>query len=202
MMNRTIKRMMFDEEITRDEINKLELKSYEGKVVLVSKLSVVISAINEIEKYPFVGFDTETKPTFKKGDVNQVSLVQIALPHKVFLIRINKTGLSKHIIDFLENRHINKVGISPRDDIQGLKLLGDFDPVSFIDLNTVVLKLGIKSQGLRKLTALILGFRISKTQQTSNWEKNILNDKQIKYAATDAWCCSEIYQKLENLGYC
>jgi ribonuclease D len=60
--------------------------------------------------------------------------------------------------------------------------------------------IGIESNGLRKLTAIMLGFRISKNAQVSNWEAPTLTPKQITYAATDAWVCFQMFSKLDQMG--
>jgi ribonuclease D len=143
-----------------------------------------------------VGFDTETKPVFVRGHQNKVALMQIALQEKVFLIRINHTGLQDPIIEFLENEHIVKAGVALRDDIKALQRLKRFQPQGVVELADLAKKAGLEIEGVKKLTGLLLGFRISKSVQTSNWEAPTLNEKQISYAATDAWVCLEIFKKL------
>ena len=192
---------MFSQDITKEELNDLPLKKYEGKVALIAREDSLMHALKEIRQHDIVGFDTERKPSFTKGPSNEISLIQIAVPGKVFLIRINYTGIKKQLISIFESNKIKKVGIGLNDDIQSLKMLFDFKEKSFVDLNEVATGLGVKCNGARKLTALFLGFRISKRQQTSNWEQPILTKSQIAYAATDAWICLEIYQQLEYWGY-
>ena len=192
---------MFEKRITKQEINDLPLFKYEGKVVIAATDPQIDRAIFEIEKNEIVGFDTETKPTFRKGQFNHVALIQVALPDKVYLLRIHQTGISTTLSKFLGNNNIKKVGIALDDDLTALQRRKSFDPGGFIDLNKVAPTLGIESIGARNLSALLLNNRISKNQQISNWENPTLTEPQIKYAATDAWICLEIYNRLMDWGY-
>lgn len=192
---------MFLESISNPEINELELRSYEGSITIIENRSDLPHALSRIKQHDFIGFDTETKPTFKKGEVNDVSLIQLAIPDEVILIRINKTGITNGLIDLFESTRVKKIGVALRDDIKDLQRLRSFEAVNFIELNHLVKDIGIESNGLRKLTAIILGFRISKSAQTSNWENHELLPKQKIYAATDAWVCFEMYQKLLSRGF-
>ena len=191
---------MFASNICKDDINLLPLEKYEGSVVLVDRRDQLKGAFERINKEKFVGFDTETKPVFVKGETNEVSLLQIALPDAVYLIRIHQTGLGDEIIGFFENEQIQKLGVGLRDDLIFLRRIKEFTPAGFVELNELVNKINIEANGLRKLTAIILGFRISKNAQVSNWEAPILNEKQIIYAATDAWVCLEMFKKLSELN--
>lgn len=190
--------MMLSKEISKEEVNNLEQRSFSGKIVVLSKEHH--KAFAEINDYSITGFDTETRPNFKKGQKNKVALIQIAIPEKVFLLRIYNGDIGQEIIDYLES-DIVKVGVGLNDDISSLKEISDFSPNRMVDLNKVANHLGIKSRGLRKLSALCLGFRVSKSQQTSNWENYKLTNAQIKYAATDAWVCLEIYNKMKKQRY-
>ena len=184
--------------ITNEEINELPLSAYDGKIVVISDPEELDDAFAEINEHTVVGFDTETKPVFVRGQMNKVSLMQIALPDKVFLIRIKFTGMTPQIIAFLENENIQKAGVALRDDIKALQRLKRFKPNGVTELAEMGKKAGLEVEGVKKLTGLLLGFRISKTAQTSNWEAEQLTDKQISYAATDAWVCLKIYDKLHR----
>lgn len=192
---------MYPSLISNEEVNALELCSYEGKIHIISNAEQIPAVLKKISKETAVGFDTETKPAFKKGQVNEVSLIQIATNKEVFLIRVNLTGLTKELIAFFEDEKHLKIGVALRDDLIDLRRLNEFDPKGFLELNKLVKEIGIESNGLRKLTAIILGFRISKSAQISNWENETLTDKQIKYAATDAWVCLKMYNELCKKGY-
>jgi ribonuclease D len=183
--------------ITHEEINELPLGAFEGEVELVDDAQHLAKAFEEINHHRMVGFDTETKPVFVRGHQNKVALMQIALHEKVFLIRINHTGLQPEIIQFLENEHILKAGVALRDDIKALQRLKRFEPKGVVELADLAKKAGLEIEGVKKLAGLLLGFRISKSVQTSNWEVATLNEKQISYASTDAWVCLEIFKKLK-----
>lgn len=182
--------------ITQEEINILPLKTFKGNVRVVSTPEGVTDIFKEVQYHKVAGFDTETRPSFHKGQLYKVSLMQIAVPEKVFLIRLQHTGITPHIIDFLENESIIKSGVGIRDDIHALRRLKQFEPKGFIELSTLAKAAGLQVESVKKLTALLLGFRISKSAQTSNWDASTLTKKQIEYAATDAWVCLELYQKL------
>ena len=192
---------MFEKSITKQEINDLPLFKYEGKTIVAATEKQIDKVIFEIEEHDLVGFDTETKPTFKKGEFNHVALVQIALPEKVYLLRISQVGVTTSLARFLSNKKITKIGIALDDDIIALKKRRRFVPAGFMDLNKIAPTLGIEKIGARNLSALLLNNRISKNQQISNWENPTLTEPQVKYAATDAWICLEIYNKLMNWGY-
>ena len=183
--------------ITHDEINALPLAAFEGRVVLVDDAQHLAKVFTEINHHRIVGFDTETKPVFVRGHQNKVALMQIALQEKVFLIRLSHTGLQPEIIQFLESEHILKAGVALRDDIKALQRLKRFEPHGIVELADLAKKAGLEIEGVKKLTGLLLGFRISKSVQTSNWEAASLNEKQLSYAATDAWVCLEIFKKLK-----
>lgn len=192
---------MFKETISNQDINELELKAFERTITVIDDANDLRSAFRKIRKERFVGFDTETKPNFRKGESNRVSLVQIALSEEVFLVRINHTGITNMLADFFESPDILKIGVALRDDIKDLQDIRRFKPAGFMELNQIVKDIGIESNGLRKLTAIILGFRISKNAQTSNWENPTLTERQRQYAATDAWVCYEMYSKLLKQGF-
>lgn len=184
--------------ISHDEINNLPLKSFHGKITLITESKDLQKAFKEIQEHEVVGFDTETKPAFVKGQIHKVSLLQLAIPNKVFLIRLNMTGFDDEVIKFLENERVLKAGVGIRDDIKFLHRLGKFTAGGFTELSTMAREAGLEVESVKKLAALLLGFRISKGAQTSNWEAATLNEKQIMYAATDAWVCLEIYKKLRG----
>ena len=192
--------MTYALEISNDEINELPLLKFEGKSELITSKKDVKSVFDELRDAPYVGFDTETKPNFVKGNINNVGLIQFSLEHKAFLIRINMTGLTDEILNFFES-DTEKIGIALHDDIKGLQRLGNFDPEGFINANKITHEMGIVNQGIRKLAGIILGGRVSKSQQLSNWEAPKFTPAQINYAATDAWVCWKMYNELIVEGH-
>lgn len=182
--------------IDKEEINGLPLKAYEGKTIIVSHRDILPRLMKEVKVHDVVGFDTETRPAFHKGQRHQVALVQIALPDKVLLVRVNHTGITDEILDFFENQKIVKAGVALHDDIKALQRLKHFEAAGFTDLAMMARQAGLQVEGVKKMAGLLLGFRISKSSQTSNWENPVLTEKQITYAATDAWVCLELYRRL------
>lgn len=192
---------MFPDRINKEEINLLPLVQYEGEIVLVDKPELKEDAINELKKQTVIAFDTESRPAFIKGQYYPVSLLQVAIEDKVYLFRLGRIGDLKGIASLFANEKIAKVGISIRDDIKELRKLTFFRPANIIEINDLAKKIGVVAEGVRNLSAIFLGYRISKSQQTTNWEREELTEKQMRYAATDAWVCYEIYSKLTNQGY-
>lgn len=186
----------FGTNITNEELNELPLGAYNGEVVLVTDPKQVAKAIHEISQFDRLGFDTETKPVFVRGHHNKVAVLQLATPEKVYLFRLNSTGLTTEMKALFENEDILKIGVAIRDDIKALQHLKNFHAKGFLELTMLTKAAGFEVEGVKKLTALILGFRISKSAQTSNWEAPTLDEKQISYAATDAWVCLRMYEAL------
>ena len=188
--------MPFERKISKDAVNELPLFRYEGTIVMIRSEAEARKAVQQLSAAPYIGIDTETRPAFKKGQSYQTALLQLALPETVYLIRLNQVGLLDPIKAVLENADVAKIGIAIRDDMKELQALGRINPRNFVDLNQYCRQRGFESIGARKLTALILGLRISKRQQLSNWEQPKLTPQQKAYAATDAWVCQAIYEKL------
>jgi ribonuclease D len=188
--------MIYPLNITKDEVNKLPLRGYRGDIQVVDTHQALSMAVKDIQRRHFLGFDTETKPAFRKGVYHQVALLQLAVAERVYLIRLNQLGFPQVLCKMFGNPGILKVGISIRDDLAELQKLARFNPTAIVELNEVAKNLGVVREGARNLTATFLHFRISKSQQTSNWERDQLTLKQRRYAATDAWICHQIYEKL------
>jgi ribonuclease D len=193
--------MIFPQNITKEEVNDLPLGRYEGPIEVVEDYHRLTKILDHIASAPFIGFDTETKPAFKKGVYHQVALLQLATEQQVYLIRLSKLGFPKPLQELFRSPDLLKIGISIRDDLIEMQKLKRFNPEGIIELNDVAKQLGVIREGVRNLTATFLGFRISKSQQTSNWERDSLTEKQQYYAATDAWVCHEIYAKLVRQGF-
>jgi ribonuclease D len=186
----------FAENISVEEIRELELKWFDGEIVIVDTLSKYRSVIPRLMRSDILGFDTETKPSFKKGKKNKVSLIQLADKDLACLFRINRIGLPDELLKILTDRNVIKAGVAIHDDIKILKHISRFEPEGFVDLQGFVKEYGIQCSGLKKLTAIVLGFRISKSQQVTDWDAASLTEAQQIYAATDAWVCREIYNRL------
>lgn len=193
---------MILKKISKEEINELPLGYFQGDIVLVNSRDQIKEVASELNRHSLLGFDTETRPSFRKGTQYYVSLLQLATEDTAFLIRLNEIGMPAVIQEILEDPQIIKIGAAVLDDLRALrKVAVGFQPESFFDLNDELKKVGFQNIGVRNLAAMVLNMRISKSEQVSNWEAAELSDKQQLYAATDAWVCLEIYKKLQYQGY-
>ena len=187
---------MFKESIDNEELLQLPIGTFDGEIVVINNQEDMLSAANYLRTFDVIGYDTETRPSFRKGISNKVSLLQLSGADRCYLIRLNQTRLSSEIISILEDSSITKVGAAIRDDIRLMCQRQRFTPSGFVDLQSMVSKFGIKELSVKKMAAIILGVRISKAQRLTNWEAKTLTQSQQIYAATDAWICREIYLKL------
>lgn len=192
----------FDNNIDNEKIEQLPLFSFSGKIVLVDTIEKYKKIKEELFLDKLLGFDTETKPTFVKGLSGNIntSLLQLSNFDTTYLFRLNKIGLQQEIINIFSSNKYTKVGLSIRDDIKSLKKIHNFMPSQFVDLQDVVKSYDISQMGLKKIAAIVLGVRISKAAQLSNWLAEELTEKQKLYAATDSWICREIYLKLQSIS--
>jgi len=190
----------FSKSISKDEIAALPLYGYDGRVVILDDKKHIAAAFEEIFEETIVGIDSETKPCFKKGQYNHTALIQLATAKAVYLVKPQKTGLPNEFVHLLENKKIIKVGIAIAQDLTDLRKFKPFKEKSMIDLNNVCSQLGFQNIGAKNLSGIFLGYRISKSQQTSNWEQDPLTHQQVLYAATDAWICREILSKMLQAG--
>lgn len=172
---------------------------FEGRVIVIISPGETRRAVDYLLSQPILGIDTETRPSFKKGKVNVVSLLQVSTYDTCFLFRLNYTGMTPAIIRLLEDTTVPKIGLSLHDDILSLHKRADFTPGLFVDLQKHVCEIGIEDLSLQKLYANIFGQKISKSQQLTNWEADVLNERQKRYAATDAWACIRLYEELLRL---
>ncbi|MDD2964127.1 MAG: 3'-5' exonuclease domain-containing protein 2 [Bacteroidales bacterium] len=189
----------YAKEIGPELIESLPVMTWSGGIVVVDKPELVEPAVTELMQHDILGFDTETRPSFRKGEYHPVALIQLSTATTVYLFRLNLIGFPVPLQQLLANQAVIKVGIGLDNDLPELKKLHRFVPAGFVDLNKVVTSLGFINTGAKKLTALILGYRLSKTKQTSNWESEILTPGQLSYAAIDAWVCREIYLRLQGV---
>jgi ribonuclease D len=180
-------------------IGELPQVTFQGRIVVVLTEREAEKAVRFLLSQPLLGLDTETRPSFKKGQVHQVALLQVSSQDVCFLFRLSQLGLSPSVKRLLEDVRVPKIGLSLRDDLHSLHALGDFETGSFIDLQDRVSEIGVEDMSLQKLYANFFGQKVSKRQQLTNWEADVLNDKQKVYAATDAWACVMLYEELIRL---
>lgn len=190
---------MFVPSISKDQLRELPLFQFKGKTHVIDNPLILRAHIDKLMAQEVIGFDTETKPSFKKGKVNRVALLQLATADEAFIFRLHPLGLQDELARLLSSSSIIKVGAAIRDDIRHLQRIRAFEPGGFIELQDYVKGFGIESNGLSSLAGIVMNSRISKSQQLSNWETDTLTDAQMLYAATDAWACREIYLKLRSL---
>ena len=181
------------------DIAQLPVVHFEGRIVVVVSEREAERAVSFLLTQPILGIDTETRPTFRRGEMHQVALLQVSAHDICFLFRLNYLGASAAVRRLLEDTEVPKVGLSLRDDMMQLHRLVDFEEGLFIDFQDRVREIGVEDMSLQKLYANFFGQKISKRQQLTNWEHDVLTDKQKLYAATDAWSCIRLYEELLRL---
>jgi len=183
--------------ISKERVAELPTMAYPAAITVVDSAAVAHSALRVLAKEKYIGFDTETRPAFRKGLKHKVALMQLSTDERCFLFRLNKIGICAELKAFLENTDITKIGLSIHDDFNVLRRSGDIEPKGFVDLQETVKRYGITDISLQKIYAIICGERISKSQRLTNWEADTLTKAQQDYAALDAWACLNIYRHLK-----
>ena len=183
----------FDRRMSKDEINGCPIKRWNGRTSVIRNKDDLVTAVDRLAGHKLLGFDTETRPAYTKGESYLPSILQLASNDEVFIFQLKHLGLAKPLRQILADASIIKAGVSLDYDIRELKKLSHFKAAGFMDLGNLARKTGIKNHGLRGLAAVFLGIRISKGAQTSNWSKDVLTRQQIQYAATDAWVGRKLY---------
>jgi ribonuclease D len=180
-------------------ISTLPLASFKGKIVVVLSESEASRAVDYLLSCDILGVDTETRPAFKRGQSYKVALLQVATETQCFLFRLNHLGMSDSILRLLTNKTVPMIGLSWHDDLLSLHRRAPFEPGNFIDIQSIIGEIGIEDLSLQKLYANLFHEKISKRQRLTNWEADVLTDKQKVYAATDAWACIKLYKEIRNL---
>lgn len=183
----------------KEKIHSLPKTLFDGRIIVIFSEAEANKAVDYLLTQKILGFDTETRPSFRKGKTYQVSLLQVATHDTCFLFRLNIIGIPDSLKRLLEDKSITKVGLSLHDDLRMLSLRKKFVPGTFIELQKEVKDIGIKDLSLQKIYANLFGQKISKNQQLSNWETETLSDAQRKYAATDAWACIRIHEEIVKM---
>ena len=184
--------------ITRNEVNALPVRRYDGEVRIVGDDAQ--SVLADVLKEEVVGFDTETRPSFRPGESYPPSLAQVATARAVYLFQVRDRAVAAAVAQVLAAEQVVKAGVALADDLKALKKLVEFSEKSIVDLGIAAKRQGLKQSGVRNLTALFLGFRIPKGTKTSNWARAQLTPQQVAYAATDAWACRELYVRFRTQG--
>ncbi len=186
----------FIDKISNEQTALLPAVEFRGEIRIVEHERDIAAACKTLAEQPVIGFDTETRPSFRPGVTFRVSLLQLSTPTVCHLFRLNKIPLAKPILQLLEDRRVLKIGADVAGDLRSLRQIRHFLDGGFVDLQGIAPEWGIGEKSLRKLSAIVLGRRVSKAQRLSNWEAATLTDKQQLYAATDAWVCTRIYEQL------
>lgn len=191
--------MVLKRTISKEELKDLPKAIFPGRIHVIQSELEAQKAVNYLQSHPVLGIDSETRPSFTKGHSHKVALLQISSEECCFLFRLNMIGLTKSLIDLLENPAIIKVGLSLKDDFMMLHKRAPFNQQGFVELQDFVRPFGIQDKSLQKIYGILFKEKISKSQRLSNWESDVLTDSQKQYAATDAWACLSIYNLLEEL---
>ena len=191
--------MSFASTVTVDEIEALEVATFPGEITVVANAHCeeFDEAITYLASQEVIGFDTETKPCFvPKVPRNKMAILQLSGADRAYIFRLQQVGVPPKLAALLGNPKVLKIGAAVHDDIRGLQEYRRFIPKGFVDLQRLAPTYGIEEKSVRKMSAIILKKRVSKSQQLSNWESSHLSDAQLRYAAIDAWICREMYYKL------
>lgn len=188
--------MTFQSTISNEQTAELPSAHFDGRIIIVDNEAQIEAVYRDLSSQTIIGFDTETRPSFKAGVTYKVSLLQLSTPQRCYLIRLCRTKLHPSLLKILSNPNIKKIGADVAGDIRSLHALRNFKERGFIDLQQMVAYWGVEEKSLRKMSALVLGERVSKAQRLSNWEASTLTSQQQMYAATDAWVCLKIYDRL------
>lgn len=188
--------------ISKEQVSTLPIAKFAGRIIVVQTEQEAVKAASYLQKYSVLGFDTETRPSFKKGQNHKIALMQLSTQDTCFLFRLNFIGIPEGLSQILANPDIRKIGLSLKDDFRAIKKRAktDFEVANFIELQSFVKKFGIEDNGLQRIYAILFGEKISKSQRLSNWEADVLSEAQQKYASLDAWACLCIYNKLIRLN--
>ncbi len=190
----------YTRKLTKDEINTLPIVRYEGEVCLVRDEASLQKMVEKLKHERVLGFDTETKPSFRKGKLNPPALIQLASEDAVYLIQLTWIPLNATLASLLTNPKILKVGVSIHDDMRELQKVFPFDAAGIVDLGLIAKENNLETKGLRNLAANFFEYRITKGPQCSNWNAHELSHRQISYAATDAWIGRKVFLRMEELG--
>ena len=183
----------------KQRISSLPREVFKGRIYTITTERDAEKAVNYLMSHPILGFDTETRPSFKRNVSHKVALLQVSTYDTCFLFRLSRLDIPDSVIRLLEDNHITKVALSWKDDTHMLQLRRKYKSGSFIDIQDEVVRIGIEDHSLQKIYANLFGKMISKRQQLSNWEADILSDAQKAYAALDAWACIKIYEEIQRL---
>mgnify|MGYP003295217785 CR=1 FL=1 len=184
--------------ITKEQIAELPAAEYTGRAIIINNPIDCRAAVRYLKHQTILGFDTETRPSFRKGRPHKVALLQVATKDECFLFRLHRTGFTPEMVELFENPDILKIGLSIKDDIHQLSAICEFNPANVLELQSYVKDYKIADNSLQKVYAIVFGKRISKSQRLTNWEAETLTEAQKAYASLDALACLQIYETLSS----
>lgn len=184
--------------ISKQQLAALPPEQFTGQIVVVDSPAEVDGAVARLRDADLIGFDTETRPSFKKGQSHNVALLQLSASDICFLFRLNKIGMPDSLKALLEDQNKTKIGLSIHDDFRNLRKTFDFKPAGFVELQEFVTDWKIIDKSLSKIYGILFGKRLSKSQRLSNWESEQLAEAQQHYAALDALACILIFRYLKE----
>ena len=190
--------MLYQSKIEKSLISTLPPCDITGEIIIIDRPEDVAAAVDDLKQCALIGFDTETRPSFRRGESNTISLLKLATDRRAYLFRLKKIGQNQLLKDLLESEDHMKVGLSVHDDFHSLNRWMPCRPKNFIELQKYVKAFGIEEMSLQKIYAIVFNQKISKRQQLSNWEADQLTPAQQQYAAIDAWACRNIYYELQH----
>ena len=196
---KSVSMKVIQDKYEKKKIQTLPCVHFEGRIIVIFTERDAEKAVDFLMKQKVLGFDTETRPSFQKGKMHQVALLQVSTHDECFLFRLNRMGVPDSVVRLLEDTTITKVGLSLQDDMRMLNQRRRFKPGTFVELQKEVKDIGIEDNSLQKIFANLFGEKISKGQQLSNWEADVLTEAQQKYAATDAWSCIKIHEEVTKM---
>lgn len=198
-MGKKVEMKQIKAKFEKSEIAALPKVLFDGRIFVILSDREADRAVDYLLRQSILGFDTETRPSFRRGQMHKVALLQVATHDTAFLFRLNRIGMCDSIVRLLSDRKVLKVGLSLKDDMMQLQHRRHFQTGTFVEIQQEVQQLGVQDMSLQKLYANLLGGRISKTQQLTNWEADVLTEAQQRYAATDAWACIQIHEEIQRL---
>lgn len=184
--------------ISKEELSSFDQEKFIGRIVVIQSKEEAQKATAYLSTFSAIGFDTETRPAFRRGVSHQIALMQLSTEDTCFLFRLNLIGFPDCLADLLINPAVKKIGLSLKDDFTAIRKRKAIAPANFLDLQSFVSDYGIEDMGLQRIYGILFGKRISKGQRLSNWESAVLSDAQKMYAALDAWACLRIFNELKN----
>lgn len=176
----------------------MEPISFQGSITVVDSISKAEKALNKLFEAKCIGFDTESRPAFFKGQKFPVSIIQLATNDEAFIFQLKYVRFAGRLVELLSDESIVKVGVGVQDDIRRLNELCKFKQGGFFDLSAEMKKKGVIQSGARALTARYLGRKLVKSSQKTNWALSRLSSRQLEYAATDAWICLQLLEYVKN----